>query len=62
MFNYLIIFYLIFVLDIQIKIFKIIEHPEVAITLANIGEQLREMGEFQKALVQFERVLGKGKT
>jgi hypothetical protein len=31
----------------------------VAITLALISEQWRHKGEYQKALEQFERVLGK---
>ena len=34
-------------------------HPEVATTLANIAEQFRNMGQYQRALEQFERVLGK---
>ena len=49
-------------LDIQIKIYKTTDHPEVATTLANIAEQWSIMGEYQKALQQFEKVLGKNKS
>ena len=49
-------------LDIQIKIYKTRDHPKVATTLAKIAEQWSSMGEYQKALQQFEKVLGKNKS
>ncbi len=45
--------------EIRKKIYKTEEHPEVATTLALIAEQWRDMGDYQKALEQFERVLRK---
>ena len=49
-------------LDIQIKIYKTTDHPKVAIKLAQIAQQWSSMGEYQKALQQFEKVLGKNKS
>ena len=49
-------------LDIQIKIYKTRDHPQVATTLAQIAEQWSSLGEYQKALQQFEKVLGKNKN
>ena len=46
-------------IEIQTKIYKNTDHPDVAITLANIAQQWNLMGDYQKALQQFEKVLGK---
>ena len=46
-------------IEIQTKIYKTTEHPHVATTLALIAEQWSNMGEYQKALEQFKKVLGK---
>jgi hypothetical protein len=35
------------------------DHPKVATTLGLIAEQWSELGQYQKALEQFEMVLGK---
>jgi len=40
------------------KIYKTDEHPEVATTLAQIAQQFENLGDYKKALGQFERVLG----
>ena len=49
-------------LDIEIKIYKTTDHPEVATTLGQIAQEWSRMGEYQKALQQFEKVLGKNKS
>ncbi len=46
-------------IEIQIKIYKTVEHPSVATTLSIIAQQWSNMGDYQKALTQFEQVLGK---
>jgi hypothetical protein len=43
----------------QTKIHKTIEHPEVATTLDHIAGLWSKLGQYQKALNQFERVQGK---
>lgn len=43
----------------QTKIYKTTEHPQVATTLGQIATLWSKLGEYQKALTQFERVLGK---
>lgn len=45
--------------EIEKKIFRTTDHPNVAITLGHIAAQWSRMGEYQKALDLFERVLGK---
>lgn len=45
--------------EIRTKIYNTSEHPQIATTLAQIAEQWSNLGEYQKALKQFERVLGK---
>lgn len=35
-------------------------HPEVAKTLENIAQQRSNMGDYQRAIEEFEKILGKG--
>jgi hypothetical protein len=46
-------------IEIRTKIYKTKEHPQVATTLANIAEQRSNLGDYQGALEDFEKVLGK---
>jgi hypothetical protein len=50
---------ILFGLEIQTKIFKTTENPHVCLTLSQMAVQLINMGEYHKALQQFESVLGK---
>ena len=47
------------ILEIQSKIYDILEIPQVATTVEFIAECFSELGENQKALAQYERLLGK---
>ncbi len=44
--------------EIQTKVYQTKMHPDVAVTLFQIAEQRRIMGEYSKAQKQFEEVLG----
>ena len=44
--------------ELQIDIFKTYEHPKIATTLAYIGQQWSNLCEYEKALRQFNRVIG----
>jgi hypothetical protein len=41
------------------EIYKTTDHPEVATTLSKIAQEWSNMGDYQNALTQYERVLGK---
>ena len=45
-------------IEILTKIYKTNEHQEVATTLENIARQRSDLGEYQKAIEEFENVLG----
>jgi tetratricopeptide (TPR) repeat protein len=46
-------------IEILTKIYKTDEHPQVATTLANIAQQRRNLGDYERAIEVFEKVLGK---
>ncbi len=46
-------------IEIRTKIYKTTEHPEVATTLANIAQQRSKLGDYQTAMEEFQKVLGK---
>ena len=46
-------------IEIFTKIYKTTEHPEVATTLANIAQQRSNLGDYQTAIEEFQKVLGK---
>jgi tetratricopeptide (TPR) repeat protein len=48
--------------DIFTKIYKTNEHPQVASTLYNIAQQRSNIGDYQRAIEEFEKVLGNQKT
>ncbi len=41
------------------KIYRTLDHPQPAITSALMAEMCRNMGNYELALKEFERVLGK---
>ena len=52
-------FFLNLEIEIRTKFYKTTDHPDVATTLGNIAAQWSNMGLYEKALQQFEKVLGK---
>ncbi len=46
-------------IEIETKIYKTTEHPQVASTLFNIAQERSNLGDFQTAIEEFQKVLGK---
>ncbi len=46
-------------IEIETKIYKTTEHPDVATTLGNIAQQKSNLGDYQTAIEEFQKVLGK---
>ena len=46
-------------IEIETKIYKTNEHPEVAKILSSIAQNRSNLGEYQRAIEEFEKVLGK---
>jgi hypothetical protein len=45
-------------IEIQKKIYKTSSHPQIATTMALIAQQWSRIGNYERALEQFESVLG----